>query len=75
VVDDPDAVGEHVGLLEVLRGQEDGHAVLAARAGDLVPERRAALQVEPGRGLVEEEDPRPVDERERRSSRRFMPPE
>src|SRR5256885_10500127 len=28
VVDDPDAVGEDVGLLEVLRGQEDGHAFL-----------------------------------------------
>ena len=32
---------------------------------DLGPERVAALRVEPGRRLVEEEDPRPVDERQR----------
>ena len=65
VVDDPDPVGEHVGLLEVLRGQEDGDAVLAGEPRDLVPESRAALDVEPGRRLVEEEDPRPVHERQR----------
>ena len=65
VVDDPDAVGEHVRLLEVLRRQEDGDAVLAREPRDLVPERRAALRVEAGRRLVEEEDARPVDERER----------
>ena len=58
VVDDPDPVGEHVGLLEVLRRQEDGHALLAREPGDLVPERGAALDVEPGRRLVEEEDAR-----------------
>ena len=46
VVDDPDAVGEDVGLLEVLRRQEDGDALLAREAPDLVPERRAALRVE-----------------------------
>ena len=31
VVDDPDAVGQHVGLLEVLRGQEDGDAVVGGQ--------------------------------------------
>ena len=36
----------------------------ASRA-DLLPERRAALRIETGRRLVEEEDARPVDERER----------
>ena len=65
VVDDPDAVGEHVGLLEVLGRQEDGDAVLAAPAADLLPERGAALDVEAGGRLVEEEDARAVDERER----------
>ena len=30
VVDDPDAVGEHVRLLEVLGGQEDGHPLVGA---------------------------------------------
>ena len=65
VVDDPDPVGERVGLLEVLRGQEDGDAVLAREPRDLAPERASALHVEPGRRLVEEEDRRPVRERER----------
>ena len=64
MVDDPDPVGEHVGLLEVLRRQEHRHAVLAREPGDLLPEGRAALRVEPRGRLVEEEDARPVDERE-----------
>ena len=65
VVDDPDAVGEDVGLLEVLRRQEHRHVVLAREPRDLLPERRAALRVEAGRRLVEEQDRGPVDERER----------
>ena len=65
VVDDPDAVGERVGLLEVLRGQEDGDAVLAREPRHLAPERASALHVEPGGRLVEEEDRRPVRECER----------
>ena len=65
VVDDPDAVGEDVGLLEVLRGQEDGHALVLREPAHLLPERGAALDVEAGRRLVEEEDARVVHERER----------
>src|SRR5207247_5592381 len=65
VADDPDAVGECVGLLEVLRGQEDGHPVLSRQSCDLAPERASALYVETGRRLVEEEDRRPMGERER----------
>ena len=65
LVDDPDAVGEDVRLLEVLRREEHGHALLAAQARDLLPHRRAALRVEAGRRLVEEEHAREVDERER----------
>ena len=64
-VDDPDPVGEDVGFFEVLRGEEDRDAVLLREAGDLDPERVPALRVEPGRRLVEEEDRRPVEERER----------
>ena len=41
VVDDPDPVGEDVGLLEVLRGQEDGHALLLGEAADLAPRARS----------------------------------
>ena len=65
MVDDPDPVGEDVGLLEVLRRQEDGDAVVLREAADLLPERGAALDVEAGRRLVEEEDLRRVDEGER----------
>ena len=64
-VDDPDAVGEHVGLLEVLRREEDRRALLAGEARDLVPQRGARLDVEAGRRLVEEEDARVVQQRER----------
>jgi hypothetical protein len=65
MVDDPDTVGEHVRLLEVLRGQEDGDAFVAREASDLGPQGAPALRVEPGGRLVEEEDRRPVRERER----------
>ena len=62
VVDDPDAVGELVGLLEVLRRQEDRRA-LVVQLADLLPDRRAAGGVEAGGRLVEEEDARLVDQR------------
>jgi hypothetical protein len=52
VVDDPDAVGEHVGLLEVLRRQEDSDADLLRETLDFLPQRRAALDVETRRRLV-----------------------
>ena len=66
MVDDPDAVGEHVRLFQVLRREEDGHALLLREPADLDPERGAALHVEPGRRLVEKENARPVHERERK---------
>ena len=65
MVDDPDAVGEDVGLLEVLGGQEDRDPVLAREPRHLRPERVAALRVEAGRRLVEKEDARLVDQRQR----------
>ena len=46
VVDDPDPVGQHVGLLEVLGGEEDGHAVVARQPRDLGPQVGAAGGVE-----------------------------
>jgi hypothetical protein len=45
VIDDPDAVGEDVCLLEVLRGEEDRDALLVGEAPDLLPQRAAALRV------------------------------
>jgi hypothetical protein len=65
LVDDPDPVREDVGLLEVLRRQEDRHTGLAAHQSHLVPDVRAALRIEARRRLVEEEDARAVDEGER----------
>ena len=41
VVDDPDAVGEHVGLLEVLGGEEDGDAVVLREPREPPPRARS----------------------------------
>ena len=62
VVDDRQAVAQLVGLLEVLRGQEDGRA-LGVDAAHLVPDRQPRGRVEPGRRLVEEQHLGRVDER------------
>ena len=62
MVDDCDLVRELVRLLEVLRRQEQG-VVLAHLAADHVPHAEPAAGVEPRRRLVEEEEPRPPDER------------
>ena len=40
---DPDAVGELVGLLEVLGGEEDRHAELGVQRSRLVPHRGVRL--------------------------------
>ena len=54
VVDDRDAVGELVGLVEVLRGEQHGRALGDEHAHDL-PHLVAAARIEAGRGLVEEQ--------------------
>ena len=64
VVDDGDPVAERVGLVEVVGGEEDGHA-LVAQPAHLVPHVGAALRVEAGGRLVEEDDLRLVDDAER----------
>ena len=61
VVEDRDPIGEPVRLLEVLRGQEDRDAAVDEVADDL-PHRPAAARIEPGRRLVEEDDPGIADE-------------
>ena len=63
-VDDADAVGELLGLLEVLRREEDRRAVVVEQP-HLAPERGAARRVQARRRLVEEQDPGPVHERHR----------
>ncbi len=65
MVDDADAVGELVGLLEVLRGEEDGHAEVLVEALHLLPDAGPADGVEPGGRLVEEQHVGVVHERGR----------
>src|SRR5207248_6093672 len=58
-----DAVGELLGLVEVVRGEQDGLAERAERA-DHLPRRAAGLRVEAGGGLVEEDEVGIADERD-----------
>src|SRR5690606_16142447 len=64
VPQDGDPVGELVGLLEVLRGEQHGGAALAQRADD-VPQLAAARRVQAGGRLVEEDDRDGDDEAQR----------
>ena len=64
-VDDRDPLGELVGLLEVVGGQEDRLAALGRQPRDLRPYVRADLGIEPGGRLVEEQHRGVVDERHR----------
>ena len=60
--DDRDPAREPVGLLEVVRREQDRQALGGGEALELLPHRGARLRVEAGRGLVEEQDLRAVDE-------------
>ena len=64
VLDDRHAVGELLGLVEVVRRQHDGLAEVAQRA-DRAPRRAARRRVEAGRRLVEEDQLGVADERQR----------
>ena len=59
-----DPVGELIGFLEVLGGEEDGHAV-GHQVTDDRPHRAAAARVQSRRRLVQEDDLRVADERHR----------
>ena len=61
VVDHGDPVGELVGLVEVLRAEQDRRALGDERADD-VPDLVARARVEPGRRLVEEHQLRRHDD-------------
>ncbi len=54
--EDGDPVGEPVGLLQVLGGEEDGRAG-GGEFADRVPQLLTAARVEPGGGFVEEHHP------------------
>ena len=60
-VEDRHPVGEPVGLVEVLRGQEHGGAVVDQTPHDL-PHRATAARIEAGRRLIEEDDLRRADQ-------------
>ena len=61
VIDDHDLAREVVGLVEVLGGEQHVGAVLDECA-DRVPELAAAAGIEPGRGLVEQQQARRSDQ-------------
>jgi hypothetical protein len=62
VVDDGEVVGQVVGLLEIVGGQQDREPAVARQRGDLRPELGAGLGIEAGRRLVEEQHARVVDQ-------------
>ena len=53
---------ERVGLVEVVRGEEDRRAVPRAQALDVLPQVGPRLRVEAGGRLVEEDQRRVVDQ-------------
>ena len=61
MVDDDDPVGQLIGLLHVLRRQQDGH-VAGGEPLDHLPERQPASRIESGGGLVQEEHGRRGDQ-------------
>ena len=60
----PDAVGQRLGLVQVVGGEQHRGAELAQRP-DQRPELAARLGVEAGRRLVEEQQRRPADDAQR----------
>ncbi|CAB4894487.1 unannotated protein [freshwater metagenome] len=64
MIDDGDAVGELIGLFEVLRGEQHRGA-LGVEPTDLFPQGEAAHRVKAGGGFVEEQHGGLVDERQR----------
>jgi hypothetical protein len=61
VVDDGDPVGEPVGLLQVLGGQQHGSAGVH-QVAEQRPQVPAAGRVQPGGGLVQEQHLGPADQ-------------
>jgi hypothetical protein len=62
LVDDGEARGQPVGLLQVVRGEQDGQALLTGEPADLLPHGGAGLRVETGGRLVQEQHLRAVDQ-------------
>ena len=62
LVDDQDPVGQRVGLVEVVGGQEHRRAAARPQALDVLPEVGPRLRVQAGGRLVEEDQRRVVDQ-------------
>jgi hypothetical protein len=62
VIDDRDAVAQLVGLVHVVRGDEDGQIALRLDPLQHRPHRGARHRIETGRWFVEEKDARLVDQ-------------
>ena len=60
--DDHHLIGQCVGFFQVLRGQQHGGAG-PGEVAHRVPQREAALRVQAGSGLIEEQHLRPVQQR------------
>ncbi|HEY4571110.1 MAG TPA: hypothetical protein VIH10_16690 [Kribbella sp.] len=75
MVDDCDLTGQPVGLLKVVRRQQDGQAFVTGQVGDLVPQVGARLGVEAGGRFVEDSTFGRCTRPSATSSLRCMPPE
>ena len=73
VDEDADAVGEHGGVLEVVRDEEDRQVEVVERAPELGADSRPRVRVERGHRLVEEEDVRVARERARQPDALALP--
>ena len=71
-VDDRDAVAEPLGLLDIVRGQQDG-ALLVAKGADERVDLVTRLRVETARRLIQEQELRIVDQREREREALLLP--
>src|ERR1700730_6191687 len=71
-VDDRDAIGQRVGLLKVVRGEQNGLAPLH-HAPDLVPQHSPTLYVETDCGLVEKHEIGITADRQREQHTLFLP--
>src|SRR5213082_3386807 len=61
-VDDGDVAAQALGFLQIVRGENDGGAAIVDLAQEL-PHRAADLDVDPGGGLIENQQPRLVHQR------------
>jgi hypothetical protein len=65
VVDHDDALGELVGLVEIVGGEDDGGAVFGPQAADVLLQVGPVLRIQPGGRLVQEQQVGSVDQAHR----------